>query len=207
MMSAFLSRITRRLAYAGAALWLAGTAAAQMPAPGPIDPARGLSLFEERCRLALLDPNAYVASVPPTLAVGGSAFAQSPDQQILSAHEFHNPWFVEFYISSTGTHRMIRCTVHGWYDNEYGDGLPDTEVLAQQLQAALSGRANGTLVGGLMPQNYAEVYGGQAFGVPQFQQYFFSASLDWGDETVPVWVDVHAGGLSLTTVLIEESGQ
>ncbi|WP_425091388.1 hypothetical protein [Tropicimonas sp. S265A] len=182
-------------------------APAQVPQAAAINAAQGLALFEDRCQIALFDPNAYIASVPPTLPVGGSAFAQSPDQQILSAHEFHNPWFVEFYISSTGTHRMLRCTAHGWSDGTHGGGLADPDALAQQLKAALAGRADGALVGGLMPQNFADVFNGQAVGVPSYQQHYYAGSFDWGGQDVPVWVEIHIGGLSLTTVRIEESAQ
>ncbi|MEM9395054.1 MAG: hypothetical protein AAGA38_14435 [Pseudomonadota bacterium] len=189
-----------------------GSAAAQVPLQdmqqtGPVSVSEGLALFEERCRLALFDPNAFIASVPPTLPIGGSAFSQSPDQQILTAHEYRVPWFIEFYISSTGNQRMLRCSAHNFAEFGYNPTPEAPDVLAQKLTAAFAARSDGTLVGGLMPRNYAQMYGRDMVDVPEFHQHYYAASLDWYGERVPVWIDVHAGGLSFITVRIEETGQ
>lgn len=190
----------------------ASAATAQVPIPGapaigPLPVEEGVAIFEERCKMALFDPNAFIASVPPTLPTGGSAFAQSPDNQVLTAHEFRDPWFVDFYISSTGTHRMTRCSVHSWASIQY-QGNPELPgPMAERLKSVFAGRPDGPLVGGVMPANYAQIYGEAVLNGPEYQQHFYSVSLDWGEARVPVWVDLHNGGFSMVAVLIEENAQ
>lgn len=175
---------------------------------GPVVFSDGWQVMESRCKLAVEDPSAYLASVPPQGPFGVPAFSQSPDGQVVWAREWTGAWTAEVIIAAAGAIRVISCDVHA-FDESAGFDDPASEGArkAAELTAHFAQRPDLPLTGGQMTLHYPEVMDGQGSVIRDESLHHFASSVAWGGETLPVWLEAAGGAFSMHVMKTERAAQ
>lgn len=178
-----------------ASLMVPGSASAQTGQAAFVF-ATGWEMFERRCKLALEDPGAFIASVPPRGPLGVSAFAQSTDKQILSAREYYGEMVLETSISGVGGYRMIGCNINAWVPMGNAPSGLGAEIAAQ-VKALFTARSDLPLNGGAIPMTYAESNGTEQYIYSDTAAHAFVSVVNWGGSVVPISIGVGDHGYEI----------